>query len=140
MEKQFLLLSIREKFFTLIKEGKKTWEYRKTIPKKTIQGIVFYCTDSKEFCSVHTPIEVVLGTPKEIATTCLDQPAGADSLLRYYGKNEKVVAYKLKKSRYLPIGFKSKLESIQEKAFKGPQGFTYITANHPLNHLLELGL
>lgn len=140
MKEPFLILSIQEKFFSLIKEGKKTWEYRKTVPKKNISGIVFYCTDLKEFCSVHTPIEMVIDTPEQISINCLDNPAVKESLMRYFGKKEKVVAYKLQMNRYLPSGLKNKLESIEGRDFKGPQSFTYITASHPLNHLLELGL
>lgn len=139
-EKYYLLLSIKGKFAEAIKLGSKTWEYRKVVPTKKIIGIVFYCPEENDFVSVHSPIKMKVGTPEEISSSCIDNPAHASSLLRYYSDRKKVVAYKLEENKFLAKGTKNILEKEMNASFKAPQGFQYINAAHPLNNILELNL
>ncbi len=134
----FLLLSIKSKFFEMIRDGKKTWEYRKVVPTKKVEGIIFYCPEKNDFCSFHKLEKIIIDEPKTIVRDCLDNPKLAESLLRYFGKRKKVVAFKLSTNLFFESGKKAAFEKNAQTKFKAPQSFMYIEMNHPLINILGI--
>ncbi len=119
-----LLLSINPEYVEKIFSGAKKYEFRKTLCKRPIDGIVFYCTyPVMKVVGEASIIKVIVDEPDKVWKT-VKNAAGINKQLfdKYYQGREKAVAYQLGYiDQFIPPR-----ELNEFGIYHAPQSFVYI--------------
>lgn len=119
-----ILLSIKPQFVKKILSGEKCFEFRKSIPNKTVNKILIY--SSHPVCAVVGEaeiIDIISAEPKLLWNSTKNQ-SGVDCefFFEYFADKDKAYAYKLGKITIYPIA--KRLSDFGVKC--APQSFVYI--------------
>ena len=119
-----ILLSIKPQFVKKILSGEKRFEFRKSIPNKTVNKILIY--SSHPVCAVVGEaeiIDIISAEPKLLWNSTKNQ-SGVDCefFFKYFADKDKAYAYKLGKITKYPIA--KRLSDFGVKC--APQSFVYI--------------
>lgn len=119
-----MLLSIKPKYAKKILAGKKTFEFRKSKPKKDIKRIIIYASSpQKEVVGEATIEEIIEGSPKEIWETAKSASGiTKKEFLAYYSGKDRAYAYKLKDIMIYDIPKDLSCYGIRQ----APQSFVYL--------------
>jgi predicted transcriptional regulator len=119
-----MLLSIKPKYVKVIFEGRKSYEFRKSKPKKDVDQIIFYASSPQKEVVGEAIIEEILeGTPKEIWEIAKSASGITKrDFLAYYKGKEKAFAYKLKDVVIYNVPRKLSSYGI----IQAPQSFIYV--------------
>lgn len=124
-----VLISIKPKFVSLIKDEKKNYEFRKYIPKKGVDRLWIYT--SSPICSLEyvADIDNIVTYPKHI----LEEGVGNDEFNKGFKQSKHAYhikhLYRLKK----PL----KLDKMKtEFGFTAPQSYFYLANNQKLSEFV----
>lgn len=124
-----ILISIKPKFTSLIKEKKKNYEFRNYIPKKGVDRLWIYT--SSPICSLEyvADIDNIVTYPKHI----LEEGVGNDEFNKGFVQSK--YAYHIKHLYRLKIPLK--LDKMRtEFGFTAPQSYSYLANNPKLSEFV----
>ena len=127
-----ILLSIKPEFSTKILSGEKRYEFRKQVPKTSIDRVFIYeSSPTQNIVGWFDVMEIMEGHPDSIWKKC-NGDGGIDKtrFFRYCNGNSKVYAYSIKDVHRFPVPIDP---YALDEGFTPPQNFAYIEPDSVLH-------